>query len=119
MSAKSINGQYNSNTMYMTEPIMDFERINKLPEKRAYSFTNDTLLKINNHIRYRKESFGWVIYNYNNLEFCTESGYEFILNLQKRQAFTLNDLVKEFGYSEDLIKPVISKLVNNKIISFV
>ena len=119
MSAKSINGQYNSNTMYMTEPIMDFERINKLSQKRGYNFTNDTLLKINNHIRYRKESFGWVVYNYNNLEFCTESGYEFILNLQKRQAFTLNELVKELGHSEDLIKPVISKLVNNKIISFV
>lgn len=119
MSAKSLNGQYNSNTMYMTEPIMDFERINKLPKRKSYNFTNDTILKINDHIRYRKESFGWVVYFYNNLEFCTESGYNFISNLQKRPNFTLNKLVEELGGNEDLIKPVINKLINNKIIIIV
>ena len=118
MSAKLVNGAYNANDMYMTEPIMDFERINKLPERRNLYFDNETSLKINDHIRYRKEKFGWVVYVYSNLEFCTDSGYDFLKNLNSKTTFTVNQLAEELNISDDLILPIIKKLLNNKIIVY-
>lgn len=117
MSAKHVNGAYNAKDMYMTEPIMDFSRINKLPKRNNISFTDETPLRINEHIKFRQERFGWVVYVYSNLEFCTESGFEFINKLRSKESFTINSLSSELMISNVEIKPVISKLVNNKIIS--
>jgi len=119
MSAKLINGQYNGKDRYMTEPIMDFKRINKLPQRKNIDFNNNTLLKINDHTRFRKEKFGWVVYVYSNLEFCTDSGYDFIYKLYNKTSFTVVDLVEEFKLSEDLIVSILSKLINNKIIMLI
>lgn len=116
MSAKLVNGQYNGKDMYMTEPIMDFDRIKKLSNNDVLTFNNNDLLKINNHVRFRKEKFGWVVYSYGNVEFCTDDGRDFIKQLVERQSFTVNDLIKEFSFSDDSIGPVISKFLNSKII---
>lgn len=117
MSAKHVNGSYDAKDMYMTEPIMDFSRINKLSKRSTINFTNETPLRINEHIKFRKEKFGWVAYVYSNLEFCTESGFGFINKLKSKESFTINSLSDELMIPSDEIKPVISKLFNNKIIS--
>jgi len=119
MSAKLITGHYNGKDMYMTEPIMDLDRIKKLPGCLNLCLNNDILLKINEHVRFRKENFGWVVYVYSNLEFCTDDGYDFITQLRKKPFFTITSLIKEHNLPEDLIKPAIMQLVKNKIILFI
>ncbi len=119
MSAKLISGCYNGKDMYMTEPITDLSRIKKLPQPDVPDFDSSSLLKINDHVRFRKEVFGWIVYVYSSVEFCTEEGYDFIFSLCGRSSFTLDDLIKDFGFSEDLIRPVISKLIRVKIITVI
>ena len=119
MSAKTINGCYDGNDMYMTEPIMDFDRIKKLPAEKIFNFNNNDLLIISNNVRFRKEDFGWIVYVYNNIEFCTDEGFDFIKELQKKDNFTVNGLIKDFNVSEELIVPVISKFIKSKIISII
>jgi radical SAM protein with 4Fe4S-binding SPASM domain len=119
MSAKTINGCYDGNDMYMTEPIMDFARIKKLPAEKIFNFNNDDLLMISNNVRFRKEEFGWIVYVYNNIEFCTDEGFNFIKELQKKDNFTVNGLIKDFNFSEELIIPVINKFIKSKIISII
>lgn len=119
MSAKLVNGQYNGKDMYMTEPIMDMDRINKLPQEHPIAFENDVLFKINPEIKSRKEEFGWLVYVHNNLEFCTDSGHDFMLKLKEKSSFSLNSLIIEFNFLEHDIRPVISKFINNKIVQYV
>lgn len=120
MSAKLINGSYNNKDMYMTEPIMDFSRINKLPQRNTeLNFFEHTILKANDEIKFRKEIFGWVVYVHNNIEFCTDEGYNFIRNLSKKSSFTTTDLINEFGIEKGILVPVMEKLIRNKLIVIV
>lgn len=119
MSAKLTSGCYNGNDMYMTAPIMDLDRIKKLPKVGIPDFKNSSSLKINNHVRFRKEGFGWIVYVYSNVEFCTDEGYNFIVALSEKMSFTLDSLIKEYDFSEDLIKPVVSKLIGSRIITVI
>lgn len=117
MSAKMVNGSYNSNDMYMTEPIMDFGRINKMPKGNNIIINNEDLLRVNTPIRFRKEKFGWIVYFYDYIEFCTEEGFFFIKQISEKPNFTIKSLKEEFIFSEELIRPVIEKLIQSKIIS--
>lgn len=119
MSAKLVNGEYNGKDMYMTDPIMDPERIKKLPQRSIVNLTDDTSLKVNEHLRFRKEEFGWVVYVYSNLEFCTDSGYNFIKKLCGKERFLVKDIKNEFNLSDDLARLMITKLINSKIILIV
>lgn len=119
MSAKLTSGQYDGKDMYMTKPIMDINRIQKMPTILAPSFNRNTSLKVNDHVKFRKEEFGWIIYVYSGVEFCTDDGYNFIVQLQSMLLFTMDDLIKTLSFTEDLIKPVLSKFINNKIISII
>lgn len=116
MSGKMVNGSYDSNDMYMTEPIMDFGRIQKLPERETIVLHKNDPLKINKQLRFRKENFGWIIYSHRKVEFCTEEGFNLIKQLCDKPYFTIENLMEEFSFSEDLIKPIIIKFLENKLI---
>ncbi len=116
MSAKLTSGKYNGEDMYMTEPIMDMDRISKLPKNHPPDVNINTPLKINPKIFSRKEKFGWIVYIGNNVEFCTENGFTFILKLKEKGLFTKEGIVKDFGYGMEQTSLIINKLLRTQIV---
>lgn len=116
MSAKLICGEYDGKDMYMTKPIIDPDRIRKLPRKSSKNIAKNAVLKINPKSRFRKEDFGGIVYVGSRVEFCTNNGLAFINQLKSKSYFTIKNIVKELGYNTDQLMPVINHLYDSGII---
>ncbi len=116
MSAKLTCGEYNGKDMYMTKPVMEPDRIQKLPKRNGKMIEENTILRINPKFRLRKEDFGGIAYVGSRIEFCTGDGLNFINQLKSKSSFTIKKIAEELKYKTDQIIPIINHLFNAKII---
>lgn len=116
MSARLTCGEYNGKDMYMSKPIMESSRIQKLPKKNGGRVAEDTILRINPQFRLRKEDFGGIVYVGSRVEFCTDDGLNFINQLKYMNSFTIKKISGELKYKTDQLVPIIEHLFNAKII---
>lgn len=118
MAAKLVNGSYDARDMYMVGPIMDLDRIAKLPNSEDKQIiSNSCRLRCNNACKLRKEEFGYVVMSDHGVYFISESACEFINYLKKLGTFTTGDLLTE-GYKEEDVIPIISNLLKSNILEY-
>ncbi len=117
MSARTTTGLYNGQDMYMTEPISDPKRVALLPrgECPVLLDAND-LFEFNKHCIIREEQNGYVVSVYGKLEYLTSKGFGFVSLIKQFESFSLGLLAKKTGHTEEMLEPVIQKLVFSGIV---
>lgn len=121
MSAKLVSGCYGGKDMYMKGPITNMERVLKLPfkkeeEKETINFQETDVFSFNSSVILRKEDFGGVVYSNNKVDFLTNKGVDFLLNLKSKDTFSIESIKKENELEADKISFLFNKLYKNKII---
>lgn len=121
MAAKVTTGSYCGKDMYMTGPINDKIRVKKYrPSVRKILLFNDkTVFRKNQHVRFREESFGGIVYIGSNIEFCTKEGFVFLKHLLTNESFSLQEVMKMANcgkINQESMVGILSRLCQSDII---
>lgn len=117
MSAKTTSGSYNGKDMYMSSAITDLERAVLVPIDNTEIVLGQTeLLQFNKKCILRQEHQGYIAFISGKLEYLTPKGFEFISLLQQLTDVSCCSLENHFGYSEDMIMPILKRLIKAKIL---
>lgn len=121
MSAKLIHGCYDGKDMYMKGPIINTDRVKKLPPKdggkEKIVFQETDVFNFNHSVVLRKEDFGCTIFVDNKIYFLTDKGLELLLVLKSKDFFSVESIKGELGLETGKVNLIFNKLYKNKIIT--